>query len=124
MKGGVLLLGVETGSQAFVSSLLESVGYRSRMVYDVAQARELLQRESSSWDCLFVDLDVVKGEILEDCKQLWGRFPDLGIVALRSAPRDGGAQPLAAREGFLEKPLGVWSVESVLQRLKATPKSR
>jgi PAS domain S-box-containing protein len=124
MKGGVLLLGLETGSQAFVSSLLESVGYRSRMVFDVAQARELLERESSAWDCVFVDLDVVREEIFEDCKQLWERFSDLGIVALRSTPRDGVAHPLSAREGFLEKPLGVWSVESLLQRLKATPTSR
>jgi CheY-like chemotaxis protein len=124
MKGGVLLLGLETGSQPFVISLLESVGYRSRTVFDVAQARELLERDPSAWDCIFVDLDVLGGAALEDCKQLWERFPDIGIVTLSAAPRDGIAHPISEREGALEKPLGVWSVESVLQRLKVTPTTR
>jgi signal transduction histidine kinase/CheY-like chemotaxis protein len=124
MKGGVLMLGVESGSQPFVASLLDSVGYRSRTVFDVAQARELLERDATAWDCVFVDLDVVGRETLDHCKQLWERFPDIGIVALSAAPRDGVAHPLSAREGFLEKPLGVWSVESVLKRLKATSSSR
>ena len=124
MKGGVLLLGLESGSQPFVASLLESVGYGSKTVFDVVQARELLERDPSAWDCVFVDLDVAGRGALEDCKQLWERFPDMGIVALSAAPRDAIAHPLSAHEGFLEKPLGVWSVESVLKRIKATPTSR
>jgi nitrogen-specific signal transduction histidine kinase/CheY-like chemotaxis protein len=123
MKGGVILLGLETGSQPFVASLLESVGYRSNTVFDVAQAREVLGRDPSAWDCVFVDLDLAGRAALEDCKQLWERFPDIGIVALSATPRDVVAHPLSAREGFLEKPLGVWSVESVLQRLKASQPS-
>jgi hypothetical protein len=124
MKGGVLLLGLETGSQPFVVSLLESVGYRARGVFDVVQARELLERDPTAWDCVFVDRDVVGQAALEDCKQLWDRFPDIGIVTLSAAPRDGGSQPLSAREGFLEKPLGVWGVEAVLKRLKGAQTSR
>ena len=124
MKGGVLLLGVETGSQPFMTSLLESVGYRSRSVFDIAQVRELLERDPSAWDCVFIDRDVVGEGALEDCKQLWELFPDIGIVTLSAAPRDVVAHPLSAREGFLEKPLGVWSVEAVLKRLKGAPLSR
>ena len=124
MKGGVLLLGLETGSQPFVSSLLESVGYRARGVFDVVQARELLERDPAAWDCVFVDRDVVGQAALEDCKQLWDQFPDIGIVTLSAAPSDGGSQPLSAREGVLEKPLGVWGVEAVLKRLKGAQTSR
>ena len=124
MKGGVLLLGLETGAQPFVSSLLESVGYRSRTVFDVAQAQELLSRERSSWDFVFVDLDVVGEGVVENCRKLCRQFPDIGVVTLSGAPRDVVAHPLSSREGFLEKPLGVWSVESVLQRLKVTPPQR
>ena len=123
MKGGILLFGLETGSQPFIASLLESVGYRSRAVFDLHQAREVLERDSSKWNCVFVDLDVVGEGILEECKQLWERFPDIGIVTLSAAPRDVVAHPISEREGALEKPLGVWSVQAVLQRLKGSSTS-
>jgi hypothetical protein len=123
IKGGILLLGLETGSQPFIASLLESVGYRSRAVFDLHQAREVLERDSSNWNCVFVDLDVVGEGILEECKQLWERFPDIGIVTLSAAPRDVVAHPISEREGALEKPLGVWSVQAVLQRLKGSSTS-
>jgi hypothetical protein len=118
IKGGVLLLGLEMGAQPFVSSLLESLGYRSRSVYDLTQARDVLSRESHTWGFILVDTDTLGEQILDQCKQLTEKFADLGLLAMSAAPRDGSASPPTAREAFLEKPLGVWSVESALQRLK------
>lgn len=118
MKGGVLLLGLEMGAQPFVSSLLESLGYRSRSVYDLTQAREVLSREGHIWDFMLVDTDTLGEQIIGQCKQLMEKFSDVGLLAMSAAPRDGTAPPPTVREAFLEKPLGVWSVESALQRLK------
>ena len=116
-KGGVLLLGLEMGAQPFVTSLLDSLGYRSRGVYDLRQADELLTREPKSWGFILVDTDTLGENILDQCKQLQARFPDIRLLALSGARREGTSYSPTSREAFLEKPLGVWSVEAALQKL-------
>lgn len=117
-KGGVLLLGLEMGAQPFVTSLLESLGYRSRGVYDLKQAHDLLSRENQTWEFLLVDMDILGEPILDQCRQLMERFPDIRLLAMSGSRREGSGSLPTAREAYLEKPLGVWSVEAALQRLK------
>ena len=112
------MMGLDTGSLPFVSSLLESLGYRSRGVYDLKQAHDLFKRESSAWGYLLVDTDTLGDRIIDQCRHLMERFSDIRLVAISGALREGGAPPPTPREAFLEKPLGVWSVEAALQRLK------
>jgi len=116
-RGGVLLLGLETGAQPFVSSLLESLGYTSRSVYDLTQARDVLTRQGGEWSCMLVDLDTLGEDILVRCRQLLAEYPELSLVSMSASPRDEGVSTGSAREAFVEKPLGVWSVEAALQRL-------
>lgn len=118
LKGGVLLLGLEMGAQPFVTSLLESLGYRSRGVYDLKQAHDVLSREAQTWGYILVDTDTLGEPILDQCRQLMQRFSDIRLLVISGAPRDGAAPPPSAREASLEKPLGVWSLEAALQRLK------
>lgn len=117
MKGGVLLLGLDMGSQPFVTSLLESLGYRSRSVYDLKQAHDVLAREPQTWGHLLVDTDTLGDQILDQCRQLMERFPDVRLLSMSGAPKDRVVPPPSAREVSLEKPLGVWSLEAALQRV-------
>lgn len=117
-KGGVLLLGLEMGAQPFVTSLLESLGYRARGVYDLKQAHDVLSREPQTWGYIMVDTDTLGEQILDQSRQLMERFPDIRLLAMSGALRERGSPPPTPREAYLEKPLGVWSVEAALQRLK------
>jgi hypothetical protein len=120
VKGGVLLLGVETGAQPFVSSLLDSLGYRSRNVFDIAQASEVLSREGHRWGYALFDFDSFDKAIFEKITQLLAQFPDIGVLVVSSAPVDAvGPFDTSSRIAFLDKPLGVWSVESALNRLRS-----
>jgi PAS domain S-box-containing protein len=118
-NGGVLLLGLEMGAQPFVTSLLESLGYRSRGAYDLKQVHDLISREPQAWEYLLVDTDTLGDGILDQCRQLMDRFPDIRLLAMSGALREGVSPPPTPREAYLEKPLGVWSVEAALQRLKS-----
>lgn len=116
-RGGVLMLGLETGAQPFVSSLLESLGYTSRGVYDLTQARDVVTREPAAWSHILVDLDTLGEAILEECRQLLADYPELSLLSMSASPRDEGVSTGSTREAFVEKPLGVWSVEAALQGL-------
>ena len=118
MKGGVLLLGLEPGAQPFVGSVFESLGYRSRSAFDVAQVSDLISRDPSKWGFLLIDADTVSDEVLKSSSQLLSRFEDLRILVMSATGRgQRAALPQSPRVAAVDKPLGVWNVEAVLQRL-------
>lgn len=120
VKGGALLLGLEPGSQPFVSSVFESLGYRSRSAFDVAQVSELLSKDRKRWGILLVDADTLSDEALKGCSQLLDTFSDLRILVMSGAARStNGLLGESSRVATVEKPLGVWSLEGVLQRLSS-----
>lgn len=118
VKGGVLLLGLEPGAQPFVGSVFESLGYRSRSAFDVAQVSDLISRDPSKWGFLLIDADTVSDEVLKSSSQLLSRFEDLRILVMSATGRgQRAALPQSPRVAAVDKPLGVWNVEAVLQRL-------
>ena len=118
VKGGVLLLGLEPGAQPFVGSVFESLGYRSRSAFDVAQVSDLISRDPNKWGFLLIDADTVSDEILKSSSQLLSRFEDLRILVMSATGRgQRAALPQSPRVAAVDKPLGVWNVEAVLQRL-------
>jgi hypothetical protein len=115
----VLLVGLESGAQPFVSSLFESLGYRSRGVFDVGQAGDVLAKDGDKWGYLLIDADIVGDEGVKNCEQLLAKFPDICVLVMSASPFEGrGTLPGTSRVAYVEKPLGVWSVESVLKRFQ------
>jgi PAS domain S-box-containing protein len=119
-KGGALLLGLEAGVYPFVSSIFESLGYRSRGVFDLHQAIEVMRQDSSRWDFVVIDLEGFGGDAAASCRQLLSTFPDITIVACSASTREWAeALPATSRMEIIDKPLSVWSVEVALQRLSS-----
>lgn len=118
---GVLLLGMESGVQPFVSSVLESLGYASRGVFDLRQANEALSRDLGRWGVVMVDADGLGGQAVAVCTQLLANFADLRIVCVGSSLGGRLGSPMESlrvpRVQFVEKPLSVWSVEAALHKL-------
>lgn len=121
---GVLLLGMEIGVQPFLSSVLESLGYVSRGVYDARQAIDVLRREPECWRIVMVDVEGLGPNLVPVCTQLLNASADISIVCV------GGASAISIGAGsvlhglpetrvtFIDKPLSVWSVEASLHRLR------
>ncbi len=121
-RGGALLLGLEGGVHPFVSSIFESLGYRSRGVYDLQQAIEVLQQDKERWGFVVLDLEGLGEAAPATCKQLLSTFADLGIIACSASSREWiEALPPTSRIEVVDKPLSVWSVEIALQRMSARP---
>lgn len=118
--GGVLLLGMETGVQPFVSSILESLGYRSKGVFDARHVADTIKKEPGVWRMVMVDVDGLGPDSIGVCTQLLSNFSDLSItlVGASMTGRNGLESIPAGRIKFVEKPLSVWSVESALQGLR------
>lgn len=116
---GVLLLGMETGVQPFVSSVLESLGYASRGVFDARHAVDVLQKEPLRWGVVMVDSDGLGGQTVETCKQLLAKFSELSIVCVGTLGNGSLSSIFGdeARVHFVEKPLSVWSVEETLTKI-------
>jgi PAS domain S-box-containing protein len=118
---GVLLLGMESGVQPFVSSVLESLGYVSRGVFDARQTMDVLRREAGRWNVVMVDADGLGSQAAATCAQLLSQFPELTLVCVGvlNHSRLGAAfgDPSGTRIQFVEKPLSVWSVEEALAKL-------
>jgi len=118
---GVLLLGMESGVQPFVSSVLESLGYASRGVFDLRQTNDILSREQGRWGVVMVDTDGLGNQVVPACTQLLANFPELRIVCLGSSVGSRVGGPMESirvpRVQFVEKPLSVWSVEAALHKL-------
>lgn len=124
VKGGVLFMGLESGAQPFVSSLFESLGYRSRGVFDVVQAGDVLTRDGDKWGYLLVDADILGDDGVKNCEQLLQKFPDVCVLVMSASPFEGrGALAPNSRVAYVEKPLGVWSVESLLKRFQTGSES-
>jgi hypothetical protein len=118
VKGGVIFLGLESGAQPFVGSIFESLGYRSRSAFDVAQVSDLISRDPVKWGYLLVDADTLSDEALKGCSQLLTRFAQLRMLVMSANGRaDRPSLAQSARVAAVDKPLGVWNVEAVLQRL-------
>jgi CheY-like chemotaxis protein len=112
-------MGLESGAQPFVSSLFESLGYRSRSVFDLTQASDVVTRDGDKWGVLLVDADVVGDDGVKNCEQLLDKFPDICVLVMSASPFEGRAGLAASRRvAYVEKPLGVWSVESLLKRFR------
>jgi hypothetical protein len=111
---------LEPGAQPFVGSVFESLGYRSRSAFDVAQVSDLISRDPSKWGFLLIDADTVSDEVLKSSSQLLSRFEDLRILVMSATGRgQRAALPQSPRVAAVDKPLGVWNVEAVLQRLSS-----
>lgn len=121
---GVLLLGMEIGVQPFLSSVLESLGYLSRGVYDARQAIDVCRREPEKWRTIMVDVDGLGQQLVPICTQLLSASTDISIVcvgegsgsAVGVSPALHGLPP--HRVTFIDKPLSVWSVEASLHTLR------
>jgi signal transduction histidine kinase len=121
-RGGALLLGLEGGVHPFVASIFESLGYRSRGVYDLQQAIEVLQQDQQRWGFVVLDLEGLGDAAAPTCKQLLSTFADLCIIACSASTREWiEALPATSRIEVVDKPLSVWSVEVALQRMSARP---
>jgi len=118
---GVLLLGMETGVQPYVSSVLESLGYASRGVFDARHATEVLQKEPLRWGIVMVDSDGLAAQTAETCKQLLTKFPELSIVCVGTLGNGTFAAAFGDGDGarihVVQKPLSVWSVEETLAKI-------
>lgn len=121
---GVLLLGVESGVQPFVSSVLESIGCRSRGMFDLRQAMDTLQRDTGQWGAVLLDVDTQGSEALAICKQLLSSFSELYILCIGDASFEQRREDLVRlnsdRVQFVNKPLSVWSVQAALHKLQAS----
>jgi CheY-like chemotaxis protein len=121
-RGGALLLGFEGGVQPFVSSIFESLGYRSRGVFDLQQAIEVVRQDPHRWEFVVLDLEGLGDDGRSACTQLLSAYPDICIIACSASTREWAeALPVTTRVEVVDKPLSVWSVEVALQRLSARP---
>jgi PAS domain S-box-containing protein len=128
---GVLLLGVESGVQPFVSSALESLGCIARGAFDLRQARELIQRDPETWRVVMVDKDGLGSQSVSACKDISTEFPQISVVCLCSQGQkehrdksDGSANhPSESKDTHsnvhhIDKPITVWGLESVINKVK------
>jgi hypothetical protein len=118
-KSNVLLFGWESGVKPFVTSIFDSFGFSARSAYDVHQLSELIDEEPERWSYLVADLDAFSPKEVEIFTQLLAANPELSIIGAASNPKEWGS--LVAQVGRLEvveKPLGVWSVERAISRLR------
>ncbi len=118
-RNGVLMVGMETGVQPYFASLFDSLGCRARVAYDGHQVREMLKREVMTYGFVAVDLDTL-GEVGASlCSELLREYPELCIIGIAGSIRQWTAtiEP-SSRIEFVDKPVGVWAVETALQRLR------
>ncbi len=118
-RNGILMLGMETGVQPYFASLFDSLGCRARAAYDGHQVREILKRESSAYGFVAVDLDTIGGSAARLCSELLEENPELCILGIASSiPEWVGSVEPSSRIEYVDKPVGVWAVETALQRLR------
>lgn len=114
----VLMLGWDAGVKPYVSSIVESLGHRSRSAYDLRQLEDLLTDQRQRWSVVIVDLDSGGASIVEDCEKLLAQYTELSIVGAAASRDDDSLRGVQSqRFVVLEKPLSVWSVERALKRL-------
>lgn len=122
--GGVILLGMESGTQPYFSSIFESLGYRSRSAFDGIQITEVLKKEQGMWGFVAIDLDTIGDNSPELVTQLLSHTSELSIIGVASSTRAWvELLPATPRIELIDKPVGVWAVEAALQRLRVRPDS-
>jgi PAS domain S-box-containing protein len=127
---GVLLLGIESGVQPFVSSALESLGCVARGVFDLRQARELIEREQDAWNIILLDKEGLGAQGSLTCKEVASACPKASVICLcsqgyksaRAAEgepvRDGQETPDHTGIYHIEKPITVWCLEKVINKIR------
>ena len=114
---------MEIGVQPFLSSVLESLGYVSRGVFDARQAIDVLRREPRRWRVIMLDVEGLGSQCVPVCAQLLNASDDISIVCVGGRGGFDSRSNSAlhglpeARVVFLDKPLSVLSVEASLNRL-------
>jgi hypothetical protein len=122
--GGVILLGMESGTQPYFSSIFESLGYRSRSAFDGIQITDILKKEQGMWGFVAIDLDTIGDNSPELVTQLLSHTSELSIIGVASSTRAWvELLPVTSRIELIDKPVGVWAVEAALQRLRVRPDS-
>jgi signal transduction histidine kinase len=118
-RGQVLLLGWDQGVKPFVTSIFDSLGLSSRSAYDLRQLSDLITEEPDRWSYVVVDLDALPRSEIDTLAKLLATAPELSVVGAASNPKEWiDIVPRLGRLEVVEKPLGVWSVERALSRLK------
>ena len=118
-RSGIIMVGMEVGVQPYFASLFDSLGCRARAAYDAHQVREILRREPESYSFVAVDFDTVGEAAPSMCSELMASHPDVCILGIAASSRDwAGRIEGSTRLEMVDKPVGVWAVESALQRLR------
>jgi signal transduction histidine kinase len=119
---GVLLLGIETGVQSFLTKTLESLGYRARAVFDARQTHEVLRKEPAKWGTVLLDAEGLGGRCEATCQEIASTHPWIHVLCACSSAKEheeahksAGVQP-DPRVHHIEKPYTVWGLESALKR--------
>jgi hypothetical protein len=128
---GVLLLGIESGVQPFVSSALESLGCVARGVFDLRQARELIEREQDAWNIIILDKEGLGAQGSLTCKEVASACPKASVICLCSqgyksaraaegeSVKDGQETPVDHTGIYhIEKPITVWCLEKVINKIR------
>jgi hypothetical protein len=118
---GVLLLGVDSGVQLFLSKTLGSLGHDSRGVFDTRHAHELLRKEPDRWGIVLLDAEGLGGRCGATCEDLAGTHPWINVLCVCSAEHANTphhAQDSSPRIHHLEKPITVWGLESALKKFR------
>jgi len=125
---GVLLLGVESGVQPFVSSALESLGCVARGVFDLRQARELIEREPFTWNIIMIDKEGLGSQESSACNDVASMCPNISVVCLCSQGSKGAQVAMGESEEssggakgsyHIEKPITVWGLEKIINKIRA-----
>jgi PAS domain S-box-containing protein len=125
-RPGVLLLGVDAGTQPFIVKTLESLGYESRAVFDVRQIKDMLSANSTAWSYILIDEDTFAEKDSAACSRLALQFPGMKVVTLTSGATGTehvSNPPSMDRVRRLLKPLTVWSLEAALRQVEGEPTS-
>jgi PAS domain S-box-containing protein len=123
--GGAILVGMEPGVQPYFTSIFESLGHRSRTAFDGQQVKEIMKREPGTWEFVVIDLDTIGDTALSLIEQLLRASSELCLIGIAASAREWAERlPMSTRLEVVDKPVGVWTIESALQRLRVRPDDR
>jgi ActR/RegA family two-component response regulator len=90
-------------------------------VFDVQQALEVVRHDTQRWEFAVLDVEGMGDRAQQVCAQLLTTFADMSIIAIVGSSREpGDVLSVDPRIEIVEKPINVWSVETALQRLRAS----
>jgi DNA-binding NtrC family response regulator len=116
---------MEPGVQPYFTSIFESLGHRSRTAFDGQQVKEIMKREPGTWEFVVIDLDTIGDTALSLIEQLLRASSELCLIGIAASAREWADRlPMSMRLEVVDKPVGVWTIESALQRLRVRPDDR